>query len=762
MWSSPRVSVYERFRPQRMGYQSLSTYVQKRDDHSLVVSFPSSSRYYKEGARNITYTSSGVFDGLTTQETVFNASCKSAVERLFLQEDCLLVLYGVTGSGKTYTAVGSERDPGVLTRAVRLLLDQCKMKSASGSTVVCLKCSMACLHNDLIVDLLSSTTEGRRADFSTQSPMCIVTFPVLSHIQEVEFSTESQFRIALLKALRNRHSYEIANYVTSGYYHSVFTIQLYQSKCSCNRSQPETVTRLVPISILRVLDLAGCESRIAQSNVSPTVAACSSSLQALLSCIANASSQSSVMRLQQLFVPCPLTLLLRDQLIPARKGSIIVIHAISSLLQDFDAVACALNDLKRVCVIRSEGAKTESNDDYWSGVELCEKCAGKKDVIEERIRNTVVKEVFSRSQNASISSEDKSLSGSIRQLLERIDMSGDAKMASVTTLLREYDEETKRLEKENARLREENRRLQEKRSAERKASSRVEELEGIIEEKDAEILQLNHLIGLLKKSPKKWVITTQSISPPPPSPSPSPPPPPPPSRLPSPSSRIAIPRSSPLPSPRFATPQPPLRKPSPPPSPAIRLTSPAIRPTLTNQQSPAIRPIPANQQSPAIRPIPANQQSPATKPPPPKTPPKTPPQQRPPPPPQKAPPPRLRTVRSASPPRSYAIDPVVIPDEEELTPWGPVKRPTPKPQPKPRPAPQPTPRPPVQPTPQAREVRISDGFDSLASEIRPSDIEATISETLHLPAKPRESDDFSRPSYLEALYSEVMKTLDDM
>ena len=33
-------------------------------------------------------------------------------------------------------------------------------------------------------------------------------------------------------------------------------------------------------------------------------------------------------------------------------------------------------------------------------------------------------------------------------------MSGDAKMVSVTTLLREYDEETKRLEKENARCEE--------------------------------------------------------------------------------------------------------------------------------------------------------------------------------------------------------------------------------------------------------------------------------------------------------------------
>ena len=46
------------------------------------------------------------------------------------------------------------RDPGILTRAVRLLLDQCKINTASGNTSICLKCSVVCLHNDLIVDLL--------------------------------------------------------------------------------------------------------------------------------------------------------------------------------------------------------------------------------------------------------------------------------------------------------------------------------------------------------------------------------------------------------------------------------------------------------------------------------------------------------------------------------------------------------------------------------------------------------------------------------
>ena len=239
--------------------------------------------------------------------------------------------------------------------------------------------------------------------------MCQVVVPTSFYIQEMEFSTESQFRTYLLRALRNRQSYEMANFVTSGYYHSIFAIRVYQSEYVCPSSQTETVTRLIPISVLRVVELAGCESRTTQSSTSPTVASCASALQAIVTCISNASSQSSVVRLQQLFVPCPLTLFLRDQLIPTRKEAIIVFHTISSLFQDFDSVVCALNDLKKICLVRSEHTKTGENDDCWNGIELCEKCSQKKTIIEERIRNTVVKEVYSRSQNVPPTSNNKDI-----------------------------------------------------------------------------------------------------------------------------------------------------------------------------------------------------------------------------------------------------------------------------------------------------------------------------------------------------------------
>ena len=35
--------------------------------------------------------------------------CKKAIEQLFLQQNALIVVYGVTGSGKSYTVLGKDR-----------------------------------------------------------------------------------------------------------------------------------------------------------------------------------------------------------------------------------------------------------------------------------------------------------------------------------------------------------------------------------------------------------------------------------------------------------------------------------------------------------------------------------------------------------------------------------------------------------------------------------------------------------------------------
>ena len=35
--------------------------------------------------------------------------CKKPIEQLFLQQNALIVVYGVTGSGKSYTILGNDR-----------------------------------------------------------------------------------------------------------------------------------------------------------------------------------------------------------------------------------------------------------------------------------------------------------------------------------------------------------------------------------------------------------------------------------------------------------------------------------------------------------------------------------------------------------------------------------------------------------------------------------------------------------------------------
>ena len=58
--------------------------------------------------------------------------------------------------------------------------------------------------------------------------------------------------------------------------------------------------------------------------------------------------------------------------------------------------------------------------------------------------------------------------------------------------------------------------------------------------------------------------------------------------------------------------------------------------------------------------------------------------------------------------------------------------------------------------------RPSDEFDSLASEIRVCDIEATIKATLHPPKKQQSNGEYCRPSFINGLYDEVMESIDKM
>ncbi|GAB0091225.1 hypothetical protein DMENIID0001_060390 [Sergentomyia squamirostris] len=72
------------------------------------------------------YTFAHVFDENCGQKDVFDLVAKPLVEALIRGTNGVLFAYGVTGSGKTYTMTGVNRNPGIIPRCLQLLFNTIK------------------------------------------------------------------------------------------------------------------------------------------------------------------------------------------------------------------------------------------------------------------------------------------------------------------------------------------------------------------------------------------------------------------------------------------------------------------------------------------------------------------------------------------------------------------------------------------------------------------------------------------------------------
>jgi len=71
------------------------------------------------------YKFSKVFDENSTQEEVFELTCKPLLDDLiFNQKSGLVFTYGMTNAGKTYTVIGTPECPGILPLALKNLLER--------------------------------------------------------------------------------------------------------------------------------------------------------------------------------------------------------------------------------------------------------------------------------------------------------------------------------------------------------------------------------------------------------------------------------------------------------------------------------------------------------------------------------------------------------------------------------------------------------------------------------------------------------------
>ena len=96
------------------------------------------------------------FDESVPQEKVFRSTSLDLIGDVIRGCNATCFAYGATGSGKTYTMMGDERNPGVIPRTVDALFKAIRDASEDHSFAV--KMSYIEIYNEQIKDLLAPTT----------------------------------------------------------------------------------------------------------------------------------------------------------------------------------------------------------------------------------------------------------------------------------------------------------------------------------------------------------------------------------------------------------------------------------------------------------------------------------------------------------------------------------------------------------------------------------------------------------------------------
>ncbi|KAG1677565.1 hypothetical protein FOA52_014463 [Chlamydomonas sp. UWO 241] len=126
------------------------------DGRVVVVLDPDESKEYLDVVQNRTkekrYTFDVAFNPDATNEDVYNGTIRDLVVGVLYGINTTVFAYGATGSGKTYTMVGSREDPGLMIMSLQSIFIERERLFADESFEV--TCSYCEVYNEVIYDLL--------------------------------------------------------------------------------------------------------------------------------------------------------------------------------------------------------------------------------------------------------------------------------------------------------------------------------------------------------------------------------------------------------------------------------------------------------------------------------------------------------------------------------------------------------------------------------------------------------------------------------
>lgn len=253
-----RIQVYVRVRPQNdreLNNSSLKRILHLPDEKSLIFDPKEDglNTYFYQGKmfkevgkklnKNLSFKFDRVFNEYATNRDVFNVTTKDLIDPLLEGCNCTVFAYGATGSGKTHTVIGNEREPGVIYSTVMELF-----KKIDRSSDLEISISYLEIYNENVYDLLAPTT-GKSLAVREDSKRGVVVANLSVHYPE-----DTNHLINMIKIGNNNRAKQATNAnAQSSRSHAIF--QIYIEKH--DYSSPHTMS--IRLSKMSLIDLAGSE-----------------------------------------------------------------------------------------------------------------------------------------------------------------------------------------------------------------------------------------------------------------------------------------------------------------------------------------------------------------------------------------------------------------------------------------------------------------------------------------------------------------------
>uniref|UniRef100_A0A668AKM2 Kinesin-like protein n=1 Tax=Myripristis murdjan TaxID=586833 RepID=A0A668AKM2_9TELE len=201
-------------------------------------------------SREKTYMFDVAFDYTANQEEVYRATTKELIEGLISGYNATVFAYGPTGCGKTYTMLGTDKEPGIYVRTLNDLFRA--IEETSDDMLYSVSMSYLEIYNEMIRDLLNPSSGF--LDLREDSKGVIQ----VAGITEVSTINAREIMELLMKGNKQRTQEPTAANQTSSRSHAVLQVAVkQQSRC-------RDVLQEVRFARLFMIDLAGSE-RAAQT-----------------------------------------------------------------------------------------------------------------------------------------------------------------------------------------------------------------------------------------------------------------------------------------------------------------------------------------------------------------------------------------------------------------------------------------------------------------------------------------------------------------